>query len=243
MPEKKKRSVLMKDVIIACDFKDAKTTLNFLDQFKNKKPFVKVGMEIFYTEGPSIVRELKARGHKIFLDLKLHDIPNTVKSAMQSLSNLDPDIIDVHAAGTIEMMRAALEGVTRQDGTKPIVVAVTQLTSTSQDIMNHELLIPASMEETVLHYAKNAQKAGLSGIVCSPLEAEIVKKTIGNNFVTITPGIRLANAMKDDQVRVSTPEQAKRIGTDFIVVGRPITRAEDPLAAYHTFLNAFLGEE
>ncbi|GAP41204.1 orotidine-5'-phosphate decarboxylase [Flexilinea flocculi] len=233
----------MKDVIIACDFKDAKTTLNFLDQFKNKKPFVKVGMEIFYTEGPSIVRELKARGHKIFLDLKLHDIPNTVKSAMQSLSNLDPDIIDVHAAGTIEMMRAALEGVTRQDGTKPIVVAVTQLTSTSQDIMNHELLIPASMEETVLHYAKNAQKAGLSGIVCSPLEAEIVKKTIGNNFVTITPGIRLANAMKDDQVRVSTPEQAKRIGTDFIVVGRPITRAEDPLAAYHTFLNAFLGEE
>jgi len=186
---------------------------------------------------------LKARGHKIFLDLKLHDIPNTVKSAMQSLSNLDPDIIDVHAAGTIEMMRAALEGVTRQDGTKPIVVAVTQLTSTSQDIMNHELLIPASMEETVLHYAKNAQKAGLSGIVCSPLEAEIVKKTIGNNFVTITPGIRLANAMKDDQVRVSTPEQAKRIGTDFIVVGRPITRAEDPLAAYHTFLNAFLGEE
>lgn len=233
----------MKDVIIACDFKDAKTTLNFLDQFKNKKPFVKVGMEIFYTEGPSIVRELKARGHKIFLDLKLHDIPNTVKSAMQSLSNLDPDIIDVHAAGTIEMMRSALEGVTRQDGTKPIVVAVTQLTSTSQDIMNHELLIPASMEETVLHYAKNAQKAGLSGIVCSPLEAEIVKKTIGNNFVTITPGIRLANAMKDDQVRVSTPEQAKRIGTDFIVVGRPITRAEDPLAAYHTFLNAFLGEE
>lgn len=233
----------MKDVIIACDFKDAKTTLNFLDQFKNKKPFVKVGMEIFYTEGPSIVRELKARGHKIFLDLKLHDIPNTVKSAMQSLSNLDPDIIDVHAAGTIEMMRAALEGVTRQDGTKPIVVAVTQLTSTSQDIMNHELLIPASMEETVLHYAKNAQKAGLSGIVCSPLEAEIVKKTIGNNFVTITPGIRLAKAMKDDQVRVSTPEQAKRIGTDFIVVGRPITRAEDPLAAYHTFLNAFLGEE
>lgn len=233
----------MKDVIIACDFKDAKTTLNFLDQFKNKKPFVKVGMEIFYTEGPSIVRELKARGHKIFLDLKLHDIPNTVKSAMQSLSNLDPDIIDVHAAGTIEMMRAALEGVTRQDGTKPIVVAVTQLTSTSQDIMNYELLIPASMEETVLHYANNAQKAGLSGIVCSPLEAEIVKKTIGNNFVTITPGIRLANAMKDDQVRVSTPEQAKRIGTDFIVVGRPITRAEDPLAAYHTFLNAFLGEE
>ena len=230
----------MKDVIIACDFKDAKTTLNFLDQFKNKKPFVKVGMEIFYTEGPSIVRELKARGHKIFLDLKLHDLPNTVKSAMQSLSNPDPDIFDVYAAGTIEMMRAALDGVTRQAGTKPIVVSVTQLSSTSQDIMNHELLIPASMEETVLHYAKNAQKAGLSGIVCSPLEAEIVKKTIGNNFVTITPGIRLANAMKDDQVRVSTPEQAKRIGTDFIVVGRQITRAEDPLAAYHTFLNAFL---
>lgn len=233
----------MKDVIIACDFRDAKTTLNFLDQFKNIKPFVKVGMEIFYTEGPSIVRELKARGHKIFLDLKLHDIPNTVKSAMQSLSILEPDIIDVHAAGTIEMMRAALEGVTRQDGTTPLVVAVTQLTSTSQDIMNQELLISASMEETVLHYAKNAQKAGLSGIVCSPLEAKIVKETIGNNFITITPGIRLANAAKDDQVRITTPEQAKKIGTDFIVVGRPITRAEDPLTAYQTFYDAFLGGE
>ncbi len=233
----------MKDVIIACDFKDAKTTLNFLDQFKNKKPFVKVGMEIFYTEGPSIVRELKARGHQIFLDLKLHDIPNTVKSAMQSLSTLDPDIIDVHAAGTIEMMKAALEGITRQDGKRPIIVAVTQLTSTSEQVMNQELLIHASMEETVLHYAKNAKQAGLSGIVCSPLEAEIVKKFIGNSFITITPGIRLANAAKDDQVRITTPAQAKQIGTDFIVVGRPITRAEDPIAAYHTFCDAFLGEE
>jgi len=231
----------MKDVIIACDFKDAKTTLTFLDQFTGKKPFVKIGMELFYFEGPAIVREIKARGHKIFLDLKLHDIPNTVKSAMQSLTKLEPDIIDVHAAGTIEMMKAAVEGAIRPDGTRPLVIAVTQLTSTSEEIMNRELLIPATMEETVLHYAKNAKEAGLAGIVCSPLEAAAVKKGVGMDFITVTPGIRLPEAAKDDQVRFTTPAQAKQIGADYIVVGRPITRAEDALAAYERFCRDFLG--
>jgi orotidine-5'-phosphate decarboxylase len=230
----------MKDVIIACDFKDAKTTLTFLEKFKGKKPFVKIGMELFYFEGPAIVREIKARGHKIFLDLKLHDIPNTVKSAMQSLTKLEPDIIDVHAAGTIEMMKAAVEGATRPDGTRPLVIAITQLTSTSEEIMNRELLIRKTMEETVLHYAKNAKEAGLAGIVCSPLEAAAVKKGVGMDFVTVTPGIRLPEAAKDDQVRFTTPAQAKKIGTDFIVVGRPITRAEDPFATYERFCRDFL---
>lgn len=232
----------MKDVIIACDFKDAKSTLAFLDLFKTQKPFVKIGMELFYFEGPAIVREIKARGHKIFLDLKLHDIPNTVMSAMQSLSKLDPDIIDVHAAGTTEMMKAAMEGAFRSDGSKPLVIAVTQLTSTSEERMNRELLIQATMEETVLHYAQNAKEAGLSGIVCSPLEAAIVKKGLGEDFITVTPGIRLPDSIKDDQARITTPTQAREIGTDYIVVGRPIIRAEDPVAAYDRFCHDFLGE-
>ncbi len=233
----------MRDVIIACDFKDAAATLSFLDHFQDKKPFVKIGMELFYIEGPSIVREIKARGHKIFLDLKLHDIPNTVRSAMQSLCKLDPDIIDLHAAGTIGMMQAALEGAIRSDGSRPMVIAVTQLTSTSEDVMHNELLIPNTMEETVVHYADNAKKAGLAGIVCSPLEAAMVKAKVGKDFITVTPGIRMADAAKDDQARFTTPAMAREIGSDYIVVGRPITRADDPVAAYKKFSLDFLGED
>lgn len=231
----------MKDVIIACDFKNAETTLSFLDRFKEKKPFIKIGMELFYIEGPAVVKEIKARGHKIFLDLKLHDIPNTVQSAMQSLCKLEPDIIDVHASGTIKMMQAAFQGAVTENGNHPLVVAVTQLTSTSEDVMHRELLISESMENTVLHYAENTKTAGLGGIVCSPLEAAIVKKVLGSDFITITPGIRLADASVDDQARFTTPAQARAIGTDYIVVGRPITRAEDPVDAYYRFYNDFMG--
>ncbi len=231
----------MKDVINTYDFKNKETTLDFLEKFTDRKPFVKIGMEHFYFEGPAIVREIKARGHKIFLDLKLHDIPNTVMSAMKSLSALDPYIIDVHAAGTIAMMKAAMEGAVRSDGSKPLVVAITQLTSTTQEALKNELLINESMENTVIKYAQNVQAAGLSGIVCSPLEAAAVKKNTSADFITITPGIRPADAKKDDQARFTTPAQAAKNGSDYIVVGRPITRAEDPVAAYIKIYNEFMG--
>lgn len=228
-----------RDVIIALDFKDGKTALEFLDLFTQEKPFVKIGMELFYAEGPAIVKEIKARGHKIFLDLKLHDIPNTVKGGMRSLSNLGVDIVNVHAAGTIDMMKAALEGVMRPDGTRPLVIAVTQLTSTSEERMQEELLIEASINDTIIHYAENAQIAGLDGVVCSPLEAGMVKDACGEEFLTVTPGVRFADSAVGDQVRVTTPEKAKQIGTDFIVVGRPITQATDPVAAYNRCMQEF----
>ena len=221
-----------RDVIIACDFSSAETTLAFLDKFTDRKPFVKIGMELYYAEGPSIVREIKARGHKIFLDLKLHDIPNTVKKAMAVLSHLDVDMCNLHAAGTIDMMKAALEGLTRPDGTRPLLIAVTQLTSTSEERMRRELLIDASINDTIVHYARNAREAGLDGVVCSPLEAGMVKEACGSGFVTVTPGVRFADGEVGDQVRVTTPARAKEIGTDYIVVGRPITQAADPVAAY-----------
>ncbi len=221
-----------RDVIIALDFKDGATALSFLDKFTDEKPFVKIGMELFYAEGPSIVKAVKERGHKVFLDLKLHDIPNTVKGGMRSLSSLGADIVNVHAAGTIDMMKAALEGVMREDGTRPLVIAVTQLTSTSEERMQKELLINASINDTIVHYAKNAKEAGLDGIVCSPLEAGMVKEAVGKDFLTVTPGVRFADGDIGDQVRVTTPAKAKEIGTDYIVVGRPITKAEDPVAAY-----------
>ena len=221
-----------KDVIIACDFSSKEETLAFLDKFSGKKPYVKIGMELFYAEGPEIVREIKARGHQIFLDLKLHDIPNTVKKSMSVLSRLDVDMVNLHAAGTRAMMEAALEGVTRLDGSRPLVIAVTQLTSTSQERMQEELLISAPIDETVMHYAANAEKAGLDGVVCSPMEAGKVHETCGKQFLTVTPGIRFADGDKGDQVRVTTPAQAKEIGSDYIVVGRPITAAADPVAAY-----------
>lgn len=230
-----------KDVIIACDFASEEETLDFLDKFTEEKPFVKIGMELFYAAGPDIVRKLKSRGHKIFLDLKLHDIPNTVKKAMAVLSKLDVDMCNLHAAGTIAMMEAALEGLTRPDGTRPILIAVTQLTSTDEDRMRKELLINATVEETVLHYAENAKKAGLDGVVCSPLEAGSVKARCGKEFVTVTPGVRFADSAKDDQARITTPEKAKEIGSDYIVVGRPITRAEDPVAAYRRCVQGFCG--
>lgn len=230
-----------RDVIIACDFKDAVQTLAFLDKFKQEKPYVKIGMELFYAEGPEIVRQIKKRGHKIFLDLKLHDIPNTVKKAMSSLSRLDVDMCNLHAAGTIEMMKAALEGLTRSDGTRPLLIAVTQLTSTSEERMQRELLINAPINDTVVHYAKNAKMAGLDGVVCSPLEAEIVKEACGSNFKTVTPGIRFAGGDNQDQVRITTPSRAKEMGTDYIVVGRPITAADDPVAAYRQCVTEFLG--
>ena len=223
---------MKRDVIIALDFKDAETALAFLDKFTDEKPFVKIGMELFYAAGPSIVKEIKARGHKVFLDLKLHDIPNTVKGGMRSLSGLGADIVNVHAAGTIDMMKAALEGVVREDGTRPLVIAVTQLTSTSEERMQNELLINASINDTIIHYAKNTKAAGLDGIVCSPLEAGMVKEAVGQDFLTVTPGVRFADGDVGDQVRVTTPAKAKEIGTDYIVVGRPITKAEDPVAAY-----------
>jgi orotidine-5'-phosphate decarboxylase len=229
-----------KDVIVACDFASAAQTYAFLDRFPDRKPFVKIGMELFYAEGPEIVRELKRRGHPVFLDLKLHDIPNTVKKAMRVLSSLDVDICNVHAAGTIEMMRAALEGLTREDGSRPLLIAVTQLTSTSEERMQQELLIGAGINETIVKYAQNAREAGLDGVVCSPLEAAMVKQACGPDFLTITPGIRFADASKDDQVRITTPARAREIGSDYIVVGRPVTAAADPVAAYERCLQEFL---
>lgn len=230
-----------KDVMIACDFSDAKTTFEFLDMFTSRKPFVKIGMELFYAEGPSIVREIKKRGHKIFLDLKLHDIPNTVKKSMAVLSGLDVDMTNVHAAGTVEMMRAALEGLTRPDGTRPLLIAVTQLTSTSEERMQKELLINASINDTIRHYAENAKAAGLDGVVCSPLESALVKDACGSGFLTVTPGVRFAGGDVGDQVRVTTPEKAKAIGSDYIVVGRAITAAADPVAAYQRCCDEFIG--
>jgi len=221
-----------KDVIIACDFKNKEETLKFLDQFTEEKPFLKIGMELFYSEGPEIVREIKKRGHKIFLDLKLHDIPNTVKKAMTSLSKLDVDMCNVHAAGTKEMMKFAIEGLTKEDGTRPILIAVTQLTSTSEERMKEELLINEEIDKVVMHYAKNSKDAGLDGVVCSPLEAGKVKEVCGKEFLTITPGVRFETDDKGDQVRVTTPKKAKELGSDYIVVGRPITKAENPVEAY-----------
>ncbi len=228
-----------RDVIIACDFSSKEQTLNFLDKFTGRKPFVKIGMELFYAEGPEIVRTIKARGHRIFLDLKLHDIPNTVKKAMSVLRNLDVDMTNVHAAGTVDMMKAAIEGLTREDGTRPLLIAVTQLTSTSEERMQKELLIGASINDTIVKYAENAKAAGLDGVVCSPLEAAMVKDACGKEFMTVTPGVRFADGDVGDQVRVTTPERAKEIGSDFIVVGRPITAADDPVAAYERCMREF----
>ncbi len=231
------------DVIIACDFKSAEDTFRFLDLFKNepRKPFLKIGMELYYAEGPAIVKEIKRRGHKIFLDLKLHDIPNTVKKAMSVLRNLDVDMTNVHAAGTIDMMKAAVEGLTREDGTRPLLIAVTQLTSTSEERMQQELLIGASINDTIVKYAQNTKAAGLDGVVCSPLEAGMVKEACGKEFFTITPGVRFADGEVGDQVRVTTPARAREIGSDFIVVGRPITAADDPVAAYRRCVAEFIG--
>ena len=231
----------LRDVIIACDFSSAEATLQFLDKFTDCKPFVKIGMELYYAAGPAIVQQIKARGHKIFLDLKLHDIPNTVKKAMAVLSKMDVDMCNLHAAGTIEMMKAALEGLTREDGTRPLLIAVTQLTSTSEERMQRELLINASINDTIVQYARNAKEAGLDGVVCSPLEAGMVKEACGEEFVTVTPGVRFADGEIGDQVRVTTPARAKEIGTDYIVVGRPITQAADPVAAYKRCVEEFVG--
>jgi orotidine 5''-phosphate decarboxylase, subfamily 1 len=230
-----------KDVIIALDFSNAQEVFSFLDRFGDEKPFVKIGMELFYSEGPEIVREIKRRGYKIFLDLKLHDIPNTVKKAMAALSALDIDMCNLHVAGTIEMMRAALEGLTRADGTRPQLIGVTQLTSTSEERMQSELLISASINDTIVKYALNAKEAGLDGVVCSPLEASMVKSACGKGFMTVTPGVRFADSAKDDQSRVTTPLKAKEIGSDYIVVGRPITAAGDPVAAYRRCIEEFVG--
>ena len=230
-----------RDVIIACDFASREATLEFLDRFpEGRKPFVKIGMELYYAEGPSIVREIKARGHRIFLDLKLHDIPNTVKKTMRVLSSLDVDMVNVHASGTVAMMRAALEGLTREDGTRPLLVAVTQLTSTSEEVMQKELLIGTDLRRTVAQYALNAKEAGLDGVVCSPREAGLVKEACGKGFLAVTPGIRFADAAADDQVRITTPADAREIGSDYIVVGRPITAAPDPVAAYEKCLKEFI---
>ena len=228
-----------KDVIIACDFSSAEKTFEFLDKFEGKKPFVKIGMELFYAEGPSIVREIKARGHKIFLDLKLHDIPNTVKKAMSVLSGLDVDMTNLHAAGTGRMMEAAIEGLTRPDGTRPLLIAVTQLTSTDEETMRKDLLIEQPIADVVMHYAHNAKVAGLDGVVCSPLEAGKVHDRCGEKFLTVTPGVRFADGDIGDQKRVMTPAEAKKIGSDYIVVGRPITAAEDPVAAYERCVREF----
>ena len=230
-----------KDVIIACDFSSAEDTLAFLDRFRDRKPFVKIGMELFYAEGPDIVREIKARGHKIFLDLKLHDIPNTVKKAMHVLSRLDVDMCNLHAAGATDMMKAAIEGLTRDDGTRPLLIAVTQLTSTDQETMERDLLIKEPIDKVVMHYALTAKNAGLDGVVCSPLEAEKVHSICSNDFLTVTPGVRFADSDKGDQKRVMTPEQAKKIGSDYIVVGRPITQADDPVSAYRRCVREFVG--
>ncbi|MBR1585850.1 MAG: orotidine-5'-phosphate decarboxylase [Clostridia bacterium] len=230
-----------KDVIVACDFSSAQETYAFLDRFTDRKPFVKIGMELFYAEGPQIVREIKRRGHRIFLDLKLHDIPNTVKKAMAVLSRLDVDICNLHAGGTKRMMEAALEGLTRPDGTRPLLIAVTQLTSTDQESMERDLMIHAPMDQVVMHYAKTAQEAGLDGVVCSPLEAGQVHAICGQDFLTVTPGVRFADGDAGDQKRIMTPAQAKAIGSDYIVVGRPITAAADPVAAYARCVREFLG--
>ena len=233
-----------RDVIIACDFASAAETLAFLDKFENeeRKPFLKIGMELYYAEGNAIVKEIKRRGHKIFLDLKLHDIPNTVKKAMRVLSALDVDMVNVHASGTTEMMKAAKEGLTRPDGSRPLLIAVTQLTSTSEQTMQQELGIAGTIGDTIVKYAQNTRAAGLDGVVCSPLEAAIVKGACGDDFLTITPGIRFADSSTDDQVRITSPAKAREIGSDFIVVGRPITAAEDPVAAYRRCVKDFLNE-
>ena len=232
---------MAKDVIVACDFGSAAETFAFLDRFPEEKPFVKIGMELFYAEGPQIVREIKARGHRIFLDLKLHDIPNTVKKAMRSLSALDVDLVNLHAAGTRAMMEAALEGLTRPDGSRPLLIAVTQLTSTDQERMEKELLIEKPLDEVVRAYAKNAAEAGLDGVVCSPLEAGKVHAVCGDGFLTVTPGVRFADGDAGDQKRITTPERARELGSDYIVVGRPITQAADPVAAYRRCVKEFLG--
>ena len=232
---------MAKDVIIACDFDSKEKVLNFLDMFKGKKPFVKIGMELYYAEGPQIVKEIKDRGHKIFLDLKLHDIPNTVKKAMSVLSRLDVDMCNLHAAGATTMMKGALEGLTRPDGTRPILIAVTQLTSTDQETMERDLLINKPIDQVVMHYAKVSADAGLDGVVCSPLEAQKVHDVCGENFLTITPGIRFADGEVGDQKRIMTPAEARKIGSDYIVVGRPITAAEDPVKAYERCIKEFLG--
>ena len=229
-----------KDVIVACDFPSKDATLEFLDKFRGRKPFVKIGMELFYAEGPQIVRDIKARGHKIFLDLKLHDIPNTVKSAMAVLSGLDVDIVNVHAAGTTAMMQAALEGLTRPDGTRPLLIAVTQLTSTDQEAMERDLLIDKPMKTVVMHYAKTAKAAGLDGVVCSPMEAAAVHVACGQDFLTVTPGIRFEDDYAGDQKRIMSPKSARLIGSDYIVVGRPITRSDDPVAAYNRCVDEFI---
>lgn len=230
-----------KDVIIACDFPSKEATLAFLDKFTGRKPYVKIGMELFYSEGPAIVKEIKERGHQIFLDLKLHDIPNTVEKAMAALSKLDVDMCNLHAAGTIDMMEAALRGLTREDGSRPLLIAVTQLTSTSEERMQKELLIDAPLDEVVTKYAQNAKDAGLDGVVCSPLEAGKIHNACGDAFLTVTPGVRFADGDKGDQVRVTTPEKAKELGSDYIVVGRPITKADDPIAAYERVCREFIG--
>ena len=228
-----------KAVIIACDFKDKEETINFLNKFKDEKLYLKIGMELFYSEGPEIVREIKKRGHKIFLDLKLHDIPNTVEKAMKSLANLDVDMTNVHASGTIKMMEAGLRGLTKEDGTRPILIAVTQLTSTSQEVMEQDLLIKENIEDVVMHYAENSKKAGLDGVVCSPLEVQAVKRKCGKDFLTITPGIRFSTDSKDDQSRITTPAKAKELGSDYIVVGRTITKAENPQEVYRKCVEDF----
>ena len=230
-----------KDVIIACDFSSKQEVIDFLSKFKDEKPFVKIGMELFYAAGPEIVKEIKAMGHKIFLDLKLHDIPNTVMKAMKVLSELDVDMCNLHAAGTISMMEAAIKGLTREDGTRPILIAVTQLTSTSEERMKEDLLINEPIDKVVMHYALNAKKAGLDGVVCSPLEAEKVHDVCGGEFITVTPGVRFADGDIGDQVRVTTPAKAREIGSDYIVVGRPITQADDPVAAYKRCVAEFVG--
>ena len=233
---------MAKDVIIACDFPSMEATLEFLDRFGGKKPYVKIGMELFYSAGPEIVKEIKKRGHKIFLDLKLCDIPNTVKSAMSVLSHLDVDMTNLHALGGHKMMEAAIEGLTRPDGTRPLLIAVTMLTSTSKELMNEDILIPGEVDAVVASYAQNAKKSGLDGVVCSPREASIVKEACGDKFITVTPGIRFADSAADDQVRVMTPAKAREIGSDYIVVGRPVTKADDPVAAYERCCREFLGE-
>lgn len=234
---------MSKDVIIACDFNSKADLMAFLENFKEERPFLKIGMELFYAEGPAIVKEIKARGHKIFLDLKLHDIPNTVKKAISVLSDLDVDLCNVHASGTIAMMEGALEGFTKKDGSRGLLIAVTQLTSTSEERMQNDLLIHKSLEETVMHYAKNTKIAGLDGVVCSPWEAKKVKEVCGEEFLTITPGVRFADGDAGDQVRIATPEKARELGSDYIVVGRPITQAADPVTAYRRCLKEFLGGE
>ncbi len=230
-----------KDVIVACDFASREAVMDFLSKFGERKPFVKIGMELYYAEGPQIVKDIKALGHKIFLDLKLHDIPNTVKKSMAVLSRLDVDMTNLHAAGTKAMMEAAVEGLTRPDGSRPLLIAVTQLTSTSEERMRDELLINEPIDEVVMKYAHNAMEAGLDGVVCSPLEAGKVKERCGTNFMTVTPGVRFADGDKGDQSRVMTPAQAKEIGSDYIVVGRPITAADDPVAAYERCCAEFIG--